>query len=318
MLLSGVGRLSFTAGLIVLLTACGGQSMTGGTPPALQSGTSALFGNPDAVSQDLLYVSSVENAKPNILIYSYPKGHFKKKVGRAALVTPLGECADRRGHVYVTNQGSSSSSTSVLEYDHGGTAPVRTLTVNGDASQCSVDPTTGDLAVISSQLAVFRPARGKPTYLSFPGGFDRTAADYDDKGNLFVDGVTKKDTSRAALIELPAGGSAFVKIRVPNIPEGKVRGDVRWDGKDLGLGDGVNSIYRLAISGKSAKEVGIVQLYGGADVTSLWIQGGDIVGANTLNRSAMIWAYPAGGQPLKVLNNVGRGDGVAVSNAARK
>ena len=317
MLLSGVGRLSLTAGLIVFLTACGGQPMITGSPPALQVGTSAV-GSSNASPQALLYISSVENSRPNILIYTYPTGRFKKKVDRSALTFPHGECADKRGDVYVTNESSDPSSTAIIEYGHGGVQPVRTLTVNGSATQCAVDPTTGDLAVISSRLAIFRAAHGKPTYYRFPTGFEQTACDYDDKGDLFVNGVTKKAPARAAVIELPAKSGTLAKLKLPDISEAKIPGDVRWDGKALALGDGVNTIFRLEINGTKAKEVGIVQLYGGADVESIWIADGDIVGANFLNRSVMIWSYPGGGQPLKVLTSVGRGDGVAVSPPPRK
>ncbi len=266
---------------------------------------------------DLLYISSIENSNPNVLIYTYPRGRFKTKVDKSALTFPRGECADKSGHVYVTNESSNPSSTAILEYAHDGLEPIRTLTVNDSADQCSVDPSTGNLAVISTQLAIFRAARGKPTYQAFPGGFLRASCDYDGKGNLFVNGVTRRDPSRAALIELPAGSSRFVRIKMPTISDSGSRGEIRWDGKDLALGDGVNSIFRLAIKGTQAKDVGIVQLYGGAEVESLWIQNGDIVGANFGSRSVMIWAYPAGGQPLKVLNSVGRGDGVAVSLARK-
>jgi hypothetical protein len=317
MMLFGVGRRSLTAGLIVFLAACAGQSITTGAPPALESGTSALRFAPGASPQDLLYISSIENSKPNVLIYTYPNGRFKRRVDKAALILPHGECADKRGDVYVTN-GSSDSSSTLIEYGHGGVQPIRTLTVNGSATQCSVDQMTGDLAVISSHLAIFRAARGKPTYYRYPAGFEQAACDYDDKGNLFIDGLTKQSPARAALIELTAGKGAFAKVKMPDIGEARVPGDVRWDGKDLALGDGVNTIFRLAVTGDKAKEVGSVQLYGGADVESIWIADGDIVGANFLNRSVMIWGYPGGGQPLKVLNSVGRGDGVAVSLPPRK
>ncbi len=319
MMVFRVGRRCLTAGLVVFLAACGGQSLTQSSLPGASSG--AQPGMLDLAhkgsKQDLLYVSTLQNSNPNILIYTYPKGRFKSKVDKSALTFPRGECADRRGHVYVTNESSNPSSTAILEYAHAGTEPIRTLTVNDSADQCSVDPATGNLAVISTQLGIFRGARGRPTYYPFPGGFDRTACDYDDKGNLFVNGVTKREPSRAALIELPAGSGTFEKIKMPPISDYGARGEMRWDGKDLALGNGINSIFLLKISGTKAKNVGIIQLYGGADVESMWIQGGDMVAANSANRSVMIWAYPAGGQPLKVLTSVGRGAGVAVSLARK-
>jgi hypothetical protein len=319
MMVLRIGRRCLTAGLVVLLAACGGQSLTQGSLPGVSSGAQpgvvALGHN--GSKQDLLYISSIENSNPNVFVYTYPKGRLKTKVDKSALTFPHGECADRRGHVYVTNESSNPSSTAILEYAHGGIEPIRTLTVNDSADQCSVDPTTGNLAVVSRQLAIFRAARGTPTYYPFPAGFERSACDYDNKGNLFVNGVTRRDPSHAALIELPAGGSTFARIKMPPISDSGSRGEVRWDGKDLALGDGINSIFILKISETTARNVGIAQLYGGAEVESMWIQSGDIVGANFANRSVMIWAYPAGGQPFKVLNSVGRGDGVAVSLAPK-
>jgi hypothetical protein len=315
MMLSGVGRLCLTAGLIVLLTACGGQSGTALAPAALEPGASASNVSPDAKQQDLLYISTVANSKANVLIYTYPKGRYKERVNTTGLTFPRGECTDKRGNVYVTNESSDSSSSSILEYAHGDKQPKRTLKVDGAADRCAVDPATGNLAVVSSELAVFRAARGKPTYLAYPTGFRSSACDYDGKGNLFVNGVRKQSPSRAVLYEIPADGHNFAKVSLPPIPEAKVPGDVRWDGTDLALGDGGSSIYRLAIRDRKATDVGIVQMYGAAGVQSFAIADDDIVAANSASRTAMIWAYPAGGQPFKVFYGVGNSVGVAVSLA---
>jgi hypothetical protein len=314
MMVLGVGRRCLTAGLVILLAACG-QSLTQGSPPVVSSGAgpSALGLGNDASEQNLLYVSSLQKSNANVLIYTYPKGRFKTKVKKSALTFPHGECAGRGGYVFVTNGSSNPSSSSILEYAHAGTTPIKTLNVNGSAEQCSVDPKTGDLAVVSTQLAIFPHAHGTPTYYPFPKGFDRVACDYDNKGNLFVDGVTKLNQSRAALIEFPAGGSTFQTIKMPPISETSTRGGVRWDGKDLAISNGASTVYLLKISGTKAKSVGAAQLYGSAGMASFWIAGGNIVGANSLNPTVMIWVYPAGGQPAKVLHSTGRGDGVAVS-----
>lgn len=314
MVLLGVGRRCLTAGLVILLAACAGQSLVQG-PPVVSSGarTSALGLGNDTSEQNLLYVSSLQNSNPNVLIYTYPKGRFKTKVDKSALTFPHGECADRRGHVFVTNGTSNPSSSGILEYAHAGKTPIKTLSVNGSADQCAVDPTTQNLAVVSTQLAIFRRAHRTPTYYPFPNGFVRVACDYDGKGNLFVDGVTKLNRSRAALFELPAGGSGFERIKMPPVSETATPGGVRWDGKNLAISNGASTIFLLKISGTNAKNVGAAQFYGSAGMASFWIAGGDIVGANSLNPTVMIWAYPAGGQPFKVLHQTGRGAGVAVS-----
>ncbi|MBV8280489.1 MAG: hypothetical protein JO347_00310, partial [Candidatus Eremiobacteraeota bacterium] len=271
----------------------------------------------DASKPNLLYVSSVQRSIPNVLIYTYPDARYKTKVGKAALTFPRGECADRKGYIFVTNGAPGASNSNVLEYAHGGTTTIERFNVDGSAEQCAVDARTAKLAVISSQLAIFRPGHRTPTYYGFPKGFERIACDYDNKGNLFVDGVTRQNPSRAALIELPAGDSAFHSIKLPPISVAAARGGVRWDGKNLAVSNGASTIYLLKISGAEAKSVGLAQFYGSAGLASFWISGGDIVGANSLSPTVMIWAYPAGGQPFAVLHGIGRGDGVAVSVAPK-
>jgi hypothetical protein len=303
------------AGLAVSLAACGGQPIASGSLPGISSvaQSDVLALGLKGSKQNLLYVSSNVKSRPNLLVYTFPVGRFEKKTDKSPLIMPAGECADRRGHIYVTNQNSSPSSSTVLVYDHATTRPFKTLTVNGSAAECSVDRASGDLAVISSSLAVFRAARGKPTYYPFPKSFDQVACDYDSKGNLFVDGVTKLDEKRAALLELPAGHSQFEKIAVPPIAETGSPGRVRWDGKNVVVGDGYSTLYQLEVTGTKAKEVGTIQLYGSANLFSFWISDGFVVGSNLGNPTVMIWNYPGGGQPSRVLQRTGRGAGVAES-----
>ncbi len=314
MMVSRVGLRCVMAGLVVSLAACAGQPVTPGSLPGVSSVAqpTALALGLKGSKQNLLYVSTNLKSTPDLLIYTYPLGRFKERTDKS-LKVPAGECADRKGNVYVTNQDSSGSSSSVLEYAHAGTRPIKTLTVNGSAAECSVDRTSGDLAVISSRLAVFRDAHGSPTYYAFPSGFDSVACDYDDKGNLFVNGVAKLKPHRAALLKLPAGHRHFETIDTPPIMEAHPPGHVRWDGKYLAMGDGYSSLYQLEVNGTKAKTVGIIGLYGSANLLSLWIADGFVVGGNFGSSTVMIWNYPGGGQPSKVLPKTGRGDGVTVS-----
>ena len=56
-----------------------------------------------------------------------------------------GDCTDANGNVFISNDDN------VFEYAHGGTEPIATLDLPGsNAIGCSVDPTTGNLAVVFS------------------------------------------------------------------------------------------------------------------------------------------------------------------------
>lgn len=74
-----------------------------------------------------------------------------------------------------------------------------------------------------------------------------------------------------------------------------------------------SAIYQLAISGTKARIAGTVQLGGSSGIFFIWIQGKTIVGG--LQNQVDIWNYPAGGQPIRVINHIGKGgNAVAVSN----
>ena len=81
-----------------------------------------------------------------------------------------GMCTDASGNVYMTNENA------VVEYPHGGTSPVRTVRIPGAQTMyCSVDPTTGDLAVTFDcppcgyeNLAIFPPGSSTSTRYTAP------------------------------------------------------------------------------------------------------------------------------------------------------
>ena len=108
----------------------------------------------------------------------------------------------------------------IVEYAHGGSSPVGYLHDNEledfHPSDCSIDPTTGDLAATNLDgidVAVYRNARGKPknySYVRLTGFW----CGYDGNGNLFVDFVRKRpgDKRTSYIAELPRGSSTFQKI----------------------------------------------------------------------------------------------------------
>ena len=95
---------------------------------------------PGAKKDDLLYVSDVATA--DVYVYSYPQGAL---VGTLTGFTrPAGLCVDTAGDVYVTDLFAFQ----IVEYSHGGTAPIATLKdQRKEPGDCAFDPTTGNLAV---------------------------------------------------------------------------------------------------------------------------------------------------------------------------
>jgi hypothetical protein len=125
-----------------------------------------------------------------------------------AFNSPLGECADAVGDVWITNLGSRE----IIEYAHGGTEPIATLTEPPaeKPQACSIDPTTGNLAVTNpTDVAIYAGATGTPTTYSDPAIYTLWYCAYDSSGNLFADGETSGEVG-----EIPEGGSSFTAVRL--------------------------------------------------------------------------------------------------------
>ena len=213
------------------LTGCGTQvAPTGGAP---QSATTAAHGKswmlPEAKGEDLIYLSAAHG----VYVYTYPKG---KHVGTlTAPDYPAYECADASGDVFITSVAGAPSQQGVYEYAHGGSQPINFLPL-AEASACSVDPITGNLAVIATyggKVYVYPDAQGTPTVYE-NDIYLMTSPAYDSSGNLFVDGQYQE--AGFALEELPQGGSSFEDIKVQGSFDGDTDEPILWDGKYLGLG----------------------------------------------------------------------------------
>jgi hypothetical protein len=141
-------------------------------------------------------------------------------------------------------------------------------------------------------------------------------ASFDDKGDLFVNGITPSDTN--AIVELPKGSSKFETITLqPNIQTG----GVQWHGDYLavkGIGIVGGGIYHFAIHGTKGKEIGFTQLSGFDDVVEFWIAGKYVVAADFPNDTAELWKYPAGGPVFKHLNGSYDGPIGATVSVAQK
>jgi hypothetical protein len=123
-------------------------------------------------------------------------------------------------------------------------------------------------------------------------------AAYDDKGDLFVDGITPSDTY--GVVELPKGSSTFESIALSQSLE--FPGGLQWHDKYLALGDQeAHVIYHFAIHGTNAKEIGATKLGASSGVVQFYIQKPYVVGVDAGNEDVALWQYPAGGSPKKVI-----------------
>ena len=159
---------------------------------------------PDAKkSKSLLYVA--DQAANDVEVYSYPGGKLKGTL--TGFQTPSGVCSNKAGDVFILN----GNGTSVEVYAHGGSSPIRTLALPGYPElNCSVDPTTGNLALgvlagsCGDCFAVFAGGSGTPTIYTPSGQNGLPGCGYDNNGNLFCDayGTERLRAFRASEREL--------------------------------------------------------------------------------------------------------------------
>jgi hypothetical protein len=261
---------------------------------------------PNAKADDLVYVSNLGN--DSVAVYSW---HEQKLVGRlSGFKSPQGVCADKVGNVFVADQLASK----IFEYRHGGETPIATLSDPGGPKSCSVDPTTGNLAVTNVEgsqagqgsVAVYRNASSAPTEYTSSSLYYPYYCGYDDKGNLFIDGEAKP-RYKLAFVELRSGASTLTNVSLNR----KITspGAVQWDGKYLAVGvPDSNAIYQFTIEGSSGRLEGATDLDGApGPVFQFWIarfrnhlgepQGTRVVGAadGDAKNIVLYWKYPAGG-----------------------
>jgi hypothetical protein len=264
-----------------------------------QRAASASWVDARAKTGDLLYVS--DQTTNDVYIYSYPGG---KQAGTlTGFYTPNGECADAKGNVWITQFDQ------VAQYAHGSTARARTLYEYGlVAKACSVDPTTGDLAVVgqcgytlckdgAGYVAVYKQAQGRPHYYAAPSVNSYAFCSYDPQGDLFVDGSSYYYYD-FELDELPRTAKRFETLTLDQAIA--VPGGVAWDGRYVTVEDqSVGIIYRFLVAGSSGVLHGETTLTDASKLEQYWIGDGAIVGANYGDLDAIAWKYPRGGAPVK-------------------
>lgn len=307
-----VRYLAVTIGAAMLVAGCGPQASSNALPatPILDGPNfSAAYQN--AISSgDLLYVTGVDNERVRVFTYPQDQG---VRLKRFAFPLLAGDCADAKGNVYII-WADFTSAGFISEYPHGKDKAIRRLSsydILGD-SQCSIDPTNGDLAVTEGLTIQIFDQKGESRRHHLPSRFGADTCAYDDRGNLYIN--TGEGFGHANLFELAKGSSRVVQITLPRaFRHNKRSAAIRWDGKYLAFTNGEHTVYQLTISGTRARIAGQTQLEDVQTIGNIWIQNNTIVGSNA-HAEVFIWKYPAGGKPINHLTfkNAG-GIGVAVS-----
>jgi hypothetical protein len=244
----------------------------------------------------------------DVYVYTYPKG---KLVGTlTGFNEPQGECVDRGGNVFIANTGTSQ----LIEYVHGGTSPIATLNdPNQYPVSCSVNPINEDLAVANilsgsggpGSVSIYKKGRGTPKIYSDSNFFRMYFLGYDAKGDLFVDGSNSSASFKYA--ELPKGSKTFTDITLNKAIA--FPGDVQYDGKYVAVGDQGNAnIYQTS----GGTIVGTTTLGGAQQVGTFFIFGNTVLCPGSCGADVAVYAYPAGGAPIKALNLVDGAPGVVV------
>lgn len=298
-----VGALFSATWLLGPLTGCSGGTSSPTVLPGASGSAVRSFAaqpnhkkswmNPAAVSQKLLYVS--DPSAGDVEVYAYPAMTLAGVL--TGFTSPLGECTDRVGHIWITSQGGPSGDT-VYEFAHGGTSPVNLLTLTSIIPfSCAINPKTGDLAISNfggDNVAIFHNAQGTPTMYADANFFDVYFLGYDPSGNLFVDGTNSSNDFLYA--ELPAGSSTFVDITLNTLPAEP--GSVQWDGKYIAIGDLASTIYQTqgsaVVSTTTLPTECLQQFY-------IFPQKRKIVAPDRCNVNADVYPYPAGGAPVKTV-----------------
>ena len=274
------------------------------TPP---NNAKSSWMSPDAKRRrSLLYTSNYNNA--TVDVYDANTGKLMGQLG--GLFNPYGECSDKSGNVYITLENSYSF-YSVVEYAHGSLTPIRKLDdTQGPPIGCSVDPTTGNLAVSnwsSGDITIYAHASGRGTKIGPVAKFIWPPA-YDDHGNLFVEGSFPD-----GLYEIASGRSTIKHLSLPFTIGG---GGVLWDGKYVATidplygGTFMTEVHRLEISHATVKVVSATVYtdtchYSWAVFVQPALYRGKLIAGNTYCFTVYhidYWNYARGGDPTSFID----------------
>ncbi len=268
------------------------------------------WASPNAKRSNLLYVSDMGTDEVSFL--SYPAGTLQGKITDFGGAAPAGMCVDAKQDVWIALGNVSA----IVEYAHGGTSAIRYLTASSETiPNCSIDPTTGNLAATSTttgHVLVFPDAQGAATVYTDPELSRSWACGYDDNGNLFVDGWDS--SGHFVFAELPKGSGSLTNINL-NIPYA-VPGGIQWDGRYVDVGE-VTSALIYQTTGAGGKIVNTISIDTGSSIYQFWRKRSTVIVALS-SQYVGFYPYPAGGNPKKSLSGFETPFGAVISKALRK
>jgi hypothetical protein len=286
------------------------------------SRTTGSWMAPEAKHENLVYVSNVSSNSVSVYDFS---NH--KMVGKlTGIIQPYGLCSDSSGNVWVVGWGKNQ----LIEYPHASTKPLKKLAVRGwqiSLIACSVDPTTGNLAVTNygpnnwyqGNVLVFPNGSGEPTSYTTDGLWFYFGCSYDDHGNLWIDGWNAYLNYNVALGLLPKGSKTLQAIPVLPAITPVMLGNVQAVGSVLVLGDW-ESVVEVVVKGS----IGFIRGYtlltthfpvGLFEVTTV---GGkeQIIAPDYAGHpyAVQYWKFPRGGDPTATITSgLSESFGVTVS-----
>jgi hypothetical protein len=233
-------------------------------------------------SSGFMYVSDAGAGDVQVFNWPKPINPVGTLVGFSE---PQGICNDGK-NVYIT----STTAAAIIEFAAGASTPTRTIDdPDGLPVGCSVDPTTGDLAISNilsksygqGSLDIYIKAKGKPHEIKSEDLFKLFSVQYDGSGNLFVTGLT---AAYAPVYAKLSAGSKHIKVTCPSFSK-SFPGSLGWDGTYIVVG-GDNGLYRV----KGCKRVGFTPV----SVSQFYIDGNRIVAPDAGSLSVGIYSYPKG------------------------
>jgi hypothetical protein len=297
-----------------LLAGCGGSQPPIGAPGAMPQ-TSAIATHvehggswmaPEAKSEKLIYIGTLRG---DIYVFTYPNAQFVTSFFPPEQTNISGLCTDSAGDVYAVG---SFNEAWLFKYLHGATTPVTTIKLGGYfPSSCSVDPTTGNVAVLMTQfsktyVAIFPSGSGSATFYTVPNTQEEHSFScaYDNRGNLFLDVLSSDDGWELA--ELPAGSNSFTAWPLNGLRLGD--SSLQWTSPYFVVSDH-GTVYRLSVSDSKVTVAGSTRAL--LSRGTFWIQGDRTLIAdegpkNKQNRVTQValWKYRKGGNPFKVIQRV--------------
>jgi hypothetical protein len=296
------------------MCSCAGPEPT--QPFAGAGGTSLQAVIPSGITESaelppvLVYIT--DSGTNEVNLYSYPTFKFLQTLN----IQGVPACADAAGDVWFI-QGQE-----VVEYAHGGSKPIRTLQDSGEyPASCAVSSKTGTLAVgnlISTSdgpgsISLYRNAKGEPTIVQGSGRIYFIT--YDDRDNVFGDGANSDN--QVALFELPTESNTIESISLKGATI-EFAGGIQYTDRVLNVGDQDGAvIYETRVKGTIATVTEHTSLTGASDVVSYAIYKKRVICPDAGNADVEVYAYPKGGNPVKVVTGLSEPTGVVISAVSK-